>query len=221
MSQERYPISWPTGWKRTPKHQRQRARFQATGKRVEQRRGTDGVLREVSIPIKRELTVADALKRLQDEFDRLGATQALISSNVELRLDGLPRSGQSEPDDVGVAAYFKLKGKDRCLACDKWNRVADNIAAIAQHIDALRRIDRYGVGNIEQAFAGYAALPAQASPWWTVLDFKERPTQWTTVVARFQTLAMRYHPDRGGDPEVMAKINAARDAARIDLGIAS
>jgi hypothetical protein len=55
--------------------------------------------------------------------------------------------------------YFKLHGKDRVLACDKWDRVADNIAAIAAHIDAIRRQDRYGVGTIDQAFAGYSALP--------------------------------------------------------------
>jgi len=36
--------------------------------------------------------------------------------------------------------------------------VSDNIAAIAAHIEALRAQERYGVGTIEQAFAGYSAL---------------------------------------------------------------
>ncbi len=220
MSQERYPLSWPTGWSRTPRHQRQRARFQASSKRDELRRGTDGVQRTVTVTSQRALTVADAIKRLSAEADRLGAQRALVSTNVELRLNGLPRSGQSEPHDSGAAVYFTLKGKPRCLACDKWDRVADNIAAIAQHIDALRRIDRYGVGTMEQAFAGYTALPSQASPWWTVLEFPERPSSWDAVERRHAELAKVHHPDRGGNADTMAKINAARDAAKIDLMVA-
>jgi hypothetical protein len=38
--------------------------------------------------------------------------------------------------------------------------VADNIAAIAAHIDAIRRQDRYGVGTLDQAFAGYVCRRA-------------------------------------------------------------
>jgi hypothetical protein len=212
MDTERFPLSWPTGWPRTPRGQRQRARFQRT-----EARAVNGTITRST----RALTVADALSRLQGEVDRLGAVRVLVSSNVELRLDGLPRSGQAEPADAGAAVYFTLKGQPRCLACDRWDRVADNLAAIAQHIDALRRIDRYGVGTMEQAFAGYKALPAQASPWWTVLEFEARPTAWAAVEERYTALARRHHPDRGGDAESMAKINAARDAARLDLGAAA
>jgi hypothetical protein len=193
---DRFPLAWPTGWPRTPRAQRQRARFASRGQ---------------------TLSVADGLKRLSAEVDRLGARYALVSSNVEVRLDGWPRSGQPEPADVGVALYFQLHGQARVLACDRWTRVADNLAAIAQHIDALRRIDRYGVGTMAQAFAGYTALPAQASPWWTVLEFADRPTSLAAVEQRHTELARRHHPDRGGSLDTMAKINAARDAARRDL----
>ena len=79
------------------------------------------------------------------------------------------------PDDPGVAVYFQLHDKERVLACDKWDTVADNIAAIAAHIDGIRRQDRYGVGTIDQAFAGYSALPPPGGtsrptrPWHEVL----------------------------------------------------
>lgn len=72
--------------------------------------------------------------------------------------------------DRGAAVYFEMKGKPVSLACDKWNRVEDNIWAIAKHIEALRGQQRWGVGSIEQAFRGYTALPAigesSASEWW-------------------------------------------------------
>lgn len=211
--QQRFPLSWPVGWKRTPSYQREVARFQTSSYRDEQRRGADGNLQTVRVSSKRGLTVADAIKRLSSEIDRLNATDALVSSNVELRLDGLPRSGQPEPSDPGAAVYFKLKGKPRCLACDKWTRVADNIAAIAQHIDALRRIERYGVGTMEQAFAGYAALPASPTDWWIVLGVTPDATT-AQIDDAFRKLARSSHPDAGGSHNDMARINAARDEAK-------
>lgn len=186
----RYPLAWPTGWARTPRHKRQRAAFRSGGRR---------------------LSVFDAIKRLSAEVDRLGATNEILSTNVETRLDGLPRSNQPEPMDGGAALYFRLKGAPRCLACDKWNRVADNIAAIAQHIDALRRIDRYGVGTLEQAFAGYAALPPKADPW-DVLGVPRTATR-NQILDAHRSLATQHHPDKGGTDEQMARINAARDEA--------
>lgn len=125
----------------------------------------------------------------------------------------MPRSGQPEPTDPGAAVYFKLKGKPRCLACDKWARVADNIAALAQHIDALRRIERYGVGTMEQAFAGYAALPPSPSDWWIVLGVPQEATD-AQIDDAYRQLARKSHPDAGGSHSEMARINAARDAAK-------
>lgn len=208
----RFPLSWPSGWTRTKSHMRQRATFRSSRQSSYQ----DGQGNVVTSKSAKPLTVSDAIKRLSAELARLGATNEILSTNVETRLDGLPRSNQPEPSDPGAAVYFKLKGKPRCLACDRWNRVADNIAAIAQHIDALRRIDRYGVGTMEQAFAGYAALPPSAEDWRTVFGLGQFATI-GDVEAKYRALALQHHPDRGGDPAMMAKLNAARDAAKRDL----
>lgn len=210
--QTRYPLAWPQGWARIKPYQRERATFRSSKKSS----FTDSNGMRVESSSSKPLTVADAIKRLSGELSRLGATNEILSTNVKTRLDGLPYSNQPEPDDVGAAAYFKLKGKPRCLACDKWNRVADNIAAIAQHIDALRRIDRYGVGTMEQAFAGYAALPPSFEDWRTVFGLSQSATL-AEVETKFRALAIEHHPDRGGDPAVMSKLNAARDAAKREL----
>lgn len=194
---QRFPLSWPSGWARTDRYKRRRASFQSRGS---------------------ALTMAGAIARLSGELARMGASSEVLSTNVETRLDGLPRSGQPEPSDPGAAVYFKLKGKPRCLACDAWDRVADNVAAIAQHIDALRRIDRYGVGTLEQAFAGYQALPQHAASWFTVLEFSDPPKVWEVIEARYKSLARVHHPDAGGNTETMAKINAAYDTARLEFG---
>lgn len=197
----RYPLSWPAGWRRTAAGDRRSAAFGRRG-------GSYG--------FRQALTIADALDRVSGELRRLGVADWLLSSNLRMRQDGLPYSQQSEPADPGVAIYFKLGGKDRTLACDQWRRAADNIAAIAAHIECLRGIDRYGVGTIDQAFAGYAALPPSAEDWRTVFGLVGTPMR-AAVEARYLELAKQHHPDRGGDPAMMAKLNAAREAARREL----
>ncbi|WP_197535667.1 J domain-containing protein [Sphingobium sp. SYK-6] len=139
----------------------------------------------------------------------LRAGYVTLSTNLETRLDGNPRSGQPEPQDPGAAVYFRLQGKDTVLACDKWDRVADNIAAIAKHIEALRGMDRWGVGTAAQAFAGYQALPAPEQ-WWQVLGVPVSATR-EQINAAYRSLAMKAHPDQGGSDAAMARLNAARE----------
>jgi len=216
-SARRYPLSWPAGWRRTPPNERQRADFGKTITKpgVEKRwNAALGRYDETPTTLKRktQLSSADAALRLEAELDRLGADNAKLSTSQKLRLDGTPRSDLSEPADVGAAVYFTLNGKPRCLACDRWTRVADNIAAIAQHIDALRRIERYGVGTMEQAFAGYAALPATSEDWAIVLGITPSATR-EEIIAAHRRLATEHHPDKGGRLEDMARINRAREVA--------
>jgi hypothetical protein len=208
MSDQRYPLAWPRDWRRTPRDHQQRARFSQKTRRYG---GTDGTSSWLS---SEQLTVASARKRLETELDRLRARQIILSTNLALRLDGLPRSGHGEPPDPGVAIYFQLLGKPRTLACDRWDRVADNMAAIAGHIAAIRAVDRYGVGTLEQAFAGYAALPPAAIEWWVILGVPpDAPLG--VVETAFRNLARQQHPDaRGGSHDGMARLTEARQAAR-------
>lgn len=171
-----------------------------------------------------ELTVPQGLSRLKIELERLGARPWLVSSNAELNSYGEPRGGRRAPDDPGVAVYFKLNGKDRVLACDRFDRVADNMAAIAAHIDCLRGIDRYGVGTLDQAFAGYDALPPPGAsnrpPWRKVFGFDDgiRIVR-ADIDRRYRDLARHFHPGmKDGSHEAMAQLNEARDAALREVG---
>jgi hypothetical protein len=199
---ERYPLAWPHNWPRTSGADRRRATF---SKNVGTRR-SDGS----RITTTRALSVADAALRLQREIDRLGGDREILSTNVRLRMDGVPR-GDQEPSDPGAAVYFQLGQRSMVLACDRWTRVADNIAALAAHIDALRRIDRYGVGSLEQAFTGYLALQAKPE-WWQVLQVTAAASL-NDIERAYRQLAMTAHPDRGGSHDTMAQLNEARQAA--------
>ena len=207
----RYPLSWPSGWKRTPAHARRPAPF---SKRTAMT-GQFG-----SYTRKSSLDVGDGLSRLMGELSRLGARAVIVSSNLRLRQDGLPVANQAKQlEDPGIAVYFTLKGAPRALACDKWTSAAENMAAIAGHIAAIRMQERYGVGTLEQAFAGYATLPPAAVDWWSVLGVSREATR-DQVDAAYRAKARSAHPDVGGSHDEMTKINAARDEAYRVLQVA-
>lgn len=214
-----YPLSWPEGWPRTPAPKRQRAKFHSTQQQYDAhgqatwRRTTD-------------LTIAAARRRLTDELGRLGARYVTLSTNVEVTRDGTPRSDRRPPDDPGVAVYFQMGEKPMVLACDKWDRVADNIAAIAGHVDAMRKQDRYGVGSTERAFAGYEALPPPRAssvekPWREVLapipDGLGAADTLLLAEARYRAKAREAHPDAAGSTEAMIALNNAIARAREEL----
>lgn len=205
----RYPLAWPTGWRRTPSDRRRAGQFA-----FKERIGSG----ETSFARTRSVTMEIAVSRLEKELERLGGEGATLSTNIRLNLRGIPY-GNEQPADPGVACYFRFKGRATVLACDAYTRVADNIAAIAAHIDALRRIERYGVGTIEQALAGYKALPADtAADWRQVFGFADHEHVTAEMVNRaFKARASDAHPDKGGTDEGMAHLNRAREFALQEL----
>lgn len=194
----RYPLAWPEGWKRMPSYLRKSATFKSYGKR---------------------LTVFDGVQRVLDELERLGVHQddVIVSTNLQTRLDGLPRSNQGRPGDPGVCVYWQKSAKEpmRCMAVDRYDEVQDNLAAVAATLDAMRAIERHGGAAIlDRAFTGFTALPAPAGgqrDWWVVLGVGENAGP-VEIRAAHRQLAQANHPDRGGDPARMAEINVARAA---------
>jgi hypothetical protein len=181
-----YPLTWPIGWPRTSSWKRQASPFG-------------------------DHSMIQAVKVLQEEIRLLGGRSPVISTNVALRLDGLPKSNQRKPEDPGVAVYFILKGEPKVLACDKWKTVEDNLWAITKHIESVRGQQRWGVGTIDQAFVGYAALP-MPKKWWEVLGCSSTAS-YAEARASYRTLAFIHHPDAGGKTEEWLKIQAAWDEA--------
>lgn len=210
MNETRFPLTWPNNWKRTTN--RTRAAF---GKeKTEYDPGGS-----VSYGGRQRLTVAGALDRISVELRRMGVNEnnVIVSTNVELNLSGVPRSGRSEPSDPGAAIYWKHKGKNQCMAIDRYDRVADNLAAIAATLAYLRGIERHGGGSIlERAFIGFAQLSAglvTPRPWRDVLGIAGNNVTVEFVEAQYRSLARVRHPDSGGSHDLMAELNAARVAA--------
>ncbi len=161
-------------------------------------------------------SLADARDGLFSELDRLNAINIIVSTNIELRHDGLPYASRRPPQDVGVAVYFKYKKSDMCFACDKYNRVGDNIHAIRKTIEALRGIARWGTGDMmEQAFKGFEALPDYTKEsCWEILSVSPQASP-NEIKTCYRNLCMIHHPDAGGDPAEFTKLNEAYQEARI------
>lgn len=195
----RFPLEWPLGWQRT--RMRRHGQFRHD---------------------RRPITMERACWRLQEQLDKLRVTQATLSTNASLTLTGRPRGNDGQLADPGAAVYFTFKKKPTVLACDTYYGLADNIAALAAHLEALRAIERYGVGTIEQALAGYKALPADTAADWRAVfglarDLRGDAARDALNVA-FKARARECHPDvLHDDGAAMVHLNRARDYALAEL----
>ena len=184
-----YPLQWPPTWKRE-------------GCREYSRFG--------------DCTIASEKNSILHELDLMGASEIIISSDLKIKIDGFPYSNQRQPDDRGVAVYFKLKGKSQCIPCDRWSCIQDNMRAIAKTVGALRGIGRWGADQmVDAAFTGFKALPEGNGHWWDILGVSVNAT-FEQVERAYKELAFEHHPDReGGDHQKMSEINSAMETARI------
>ena len=188
-----YPVDWPANRPRT--NSRKEALFRAEGKRL-----------NFDVAVGR---LHEQVNLVTPQGRRWRMREMTLSTNYELRVDGRPRRDRGAPSDPGVSFFFDLDGEPHVLACDRWVTVADNIAAIAAHIEALRGQERWGVADMRQAFAGHVALPAPEQ-WWQVLGVCASASV-AEINAAFRRLAATAHPDAGGTDGAMARLNAARD----------
>lgn len=190
-----YPVAWPAGRPRTPAHDRKEALWRDGRGRV-----------NFDVAVGRLRSQVNAITPAGRNWRVLEQT---LSTNFELRNDGRPRRDRGAPSDPSVAFYFELDDQPHVLACDRWSTVADNIAAIAAHIEALRGQERWGVADMKQAFAGHVALPAPEQ-WWQVLGISQHAGA-EAITRAYRDLARKAHPDQGGSDAAMARLNSARD----------
>lgn len=185
---EAFPLSWPANWPRA--RYRTNSRFQNTTFAVER----DLLMREVRL---------------------LGGQKVILSTNIPLRNDGLPYANRTKIQDPGVAVYFTYKQKSMVFACDRWDRIEDNMRAVLKTIEAIRGIERWGASDMmERAFTGFMALAAPKTAWWEILGIPQGSGP-EAIKNAYRALSMIHHPDRGGDPAMMAKINEAyREASK-------
>ena len=173
---------------------------------------------------------------LERELHMVGAKAIVMQIAIdehEMRLDGRVRAN-ARPQHPGVIISFTSSklGKIR-FACDRFWDWQDNVRAIALGMEALRKVDRYGITSDGEQYAGFRAIEAAeaARPFETVeqaaafIVHHARPeadddavTAYVPLVLDDEALAESFyrkaainvHPDTGGSETEMARLNAAR-----------
>lgn len=206
-----YPLAWPEGWPRTAHPEEAKFSAGRGGNKWQGGRYRRGC----------SMTAARQALQLQIDF-LLGSRRSdhwapfIVSSNIPVRRDGFPYANAREPEDSGVAVYFKLDGQDKCFPADKYDRVADNIHAVAKTIEALRGIERWGARHMmDAAFRGFRALPPgqPENEWWSVLGLSEPVSDRSLIKRAFAKQARGVHSDTGGedDPVGLARLIRAKE----------
>lgn len=142
------------------------------------------------------------------------------------RLDGRPRA-HAVAEHPGV--IFSLASKHGALSypCDTFTTWQDNLRAVALALEALRKVDRYGVTKRGEQYRGFLALEATAAPAGfatadAALQWLVELTSWTPtfpggdVVPRaVLRMAQRVaHPDAGGDAATFQRVSLAEAKLR-------
>ncbi len=147
------------------------------------------------------------MELLERELEKLGARGAVIElalTEREIRLDGWPRA-EARPSHPGVVISFDSRHGPLRYGTDAFPHWQDNVRAIALGLEALRKVDRYGIGKRGEQYQGWRQLTA--GPVMTVEDAEKLLDGYGgEKKALFAT-----HPDRGGSEEDFAKVQAARE----------
>lgn len=158
-------------------------------------------------------TLSDTLKLLTRELRNLDPKDTqwptsvlqLALSERDFRLDGMPRA-DSKPAHPGVILNIETRNQPALsFPCDTFWRWHDNLRAIALGLEALRKINRYGITQTGQQYRGWQAIGAPKSSPAELVDFLAKVADEgvsdtsSRNIARLLRLArFKAHPDRNG-----------------------
>jgi len=166
---------------------------------------------------------------------RLSAELLVAIDPSQFRQDGRPYAN-AKAQHPGVIFSIDSKFGHLSYPCDTFTRWEDNLRGVALALEALRKVDRYGVTKRGEQYRGFLALEATAAPAGfadaeQALDFLATlvgdqwpggriPRENRAAVARVVRGAQRRtHPDAGGDASTFQRVSLAeaklREAGRL------
>ncbi len=164
---------------------------------------------------------------LARELRQLEATNIVMQADCDdsqIRIsDGMLRA-DARLRSPGVILTFDSKFGTLSYPCDSYRYYQDNIRAIALALEALRKVDRYGVTKRAEQYTGWKALPAPDSNGMEIdaaVQFLSLHGEADEVLIRtdpevfrnaYKRAARKLHPDAGGDPAEFSKLQKAKAA---------
>ncbi|PPF38353.1 molecular chaperone DnaJ [Pseudoclavibacter sp. AY1H1] len=177
-------------------------------------------------------TWTQTLELLDRETRMLGGKNVRLQVAIpaqHFRLDGRPRA-TAKAEHPGVILTLDSKHGALSYPCDTFEGWQDNVRAIALALEALRKVDRYGVTRGGEQYRGFLALDAapklDTRSAWLVLwhaagyEVATLPNHSDRVAVEILRKAKRKtHPDTGGNAEAFQRVTEAeqylRDAGEI------
>lgn len=147
---------------------------------------------------------------LDRELRHLRAERIVLQLDVteaDLRVDGFPRAN-ARLASQGVALAFDSRHGPLRYATDAFTTWQANLRAIALSMEALRKVDRYGVSKRGEQYRGWRALPERADE----LTVEQARDFLAEHGGSFREAARTLHPDRGGDRSLFERAVQARAA---------
>ena len=148
----------------------------------------------------------DTINLLERETRMLAARRVVVELAIresDLRIDGQPYAG-TRPEHPGVTVAFDSRHGPLKYTADKFATWQENLRAIALGLEALRKVDRYGMTSRGEQYAGWKALPSGEN------GLRERGEELIRRHGSVRLALMATHPDHGGDPAEFAAVQAAR-----------
>jgi hypothetical protein len=165
-------------------------------------------------------SLTTTLSQLRSELRLIGAEEVELLIAVEpgqFRLDGRPRAG-AKVQHPGIVLTFETAIGRLSYPCDTFTTWEDNLRAVTLALEALRKVDRYGVTKSGEQYRGFLAIDAPRLPA-TVDEAREyllsivRPLDgdWTDAILIRRAKAIT-HPDAGGNTDSFQRV---LDAERV------
>lgn len=153
--------------------------------------------------------------------DSLEMLIAIPAGSDSWRIDGRPRAN-AIPAHPGVILSLDSRFGHLSYPCDTFTTWQDNLRAVALALEALRKVDRYGVTKRGEQYRGFLALEAgvagqsgfvnAASAEAYVRNLADIQT--APLVKALQRAKYDAHPDHGGDPDTFSRVMLAEGKLR-------
>jgi hypothetical protein len=140
------------------------------------------------------------------EATRLGAKRVIVELALrepDLRLDGQPYVG-TRTDHPGVTVALHSRHGSLKYTVDKFATWQENLRAIALGLEALRKVDRYGMTSRGEQYTGWKALPSGDDA------LRDRGAELIRRHGGLREALKATHPDHGGDQADFEAVQAAR-----------
>ncbi len=153
---------------------------------------------------------------------RLSAELLVAIDPSQFRQDGRPYAN-AKAQHPGVIFSIDSKFGHLSYPCDTFTRWEDNLRGIALALEALRKVDRYGVTKRGEQYRGFLAIeaPVAAATFITATgaavwlnDTFGEPGTVTTHRELIRRAQRATHPDLGGDPALFQRVAAAEAKLR-------